>query len=344
MRVAGLPRAFYYVGRHAPPSLSAKAKERWHLVSCFQALHSKGIGSKEASKILGVPRSTLFRWQRRLTERGPIGLEDSSRRPRRVRQPTWGEELVQAVLRLREQYPRWGKEKLVALLKKGGSCTSASTVGRILKKLKERGVLREPPRNRTSAKRRYKVRPYAVRKPKEYRAERPGDLVEIDTLDVRPLPGVVLKHFTARDVVSRWDVVEAHTRATANTASAFLDSLQSRMPFPVKAIQVDGGSEFQAAFEQACQQRGLRLFVLPPHSPKLNGHVERAHRTHTEEFYQLYDGDLNIPALNQALLAWELTYNSIRPHQALDYNTPAQYLTKHHPELVPKIARLSHMY
>ena len=61
---------------------------------------------------------------------------------------------------------------------------------------------------------------------------------------MRPLPGVVLKHFTARDVVSRWDVLEVHTRATATTAKAFLDTLQDRLPFPLKAIQVDGGSEF----------------------------------------------------------------------------------------------------
>ena len=45
---------------------------------------------------------------------------------------------------------------------------------------------------------------------------------------------------------------------------------------------MDGGSEFMAGFERACQEAGIRLFVLPPHSPKLNGHVERANRTHTE--------------------------------------------------------------
>jgi hypothetical protein len=45
---------------------------------------------------------------------------------------------------------------------------------------------------------------------------------------------------------------------------------------------VDGGGEFAAAFEQACQQKELLLFVLPPKSPKLNAHVERSHRTHNE--------------------------------------------------------------
>ena len=114
-----------------------------------------------------------------------------------------------------------------------------------------------------------------------------------DTLDVRPLPGVVLKHFTARDVVSRWGVLGVHTRATATIAQGFLDSLIRRMPFPIKAVQVEGGSEFQAMFEEACWEKSIPLLVLPPRSPKLNGHVEGAHRTHREELYEVYDGDLS---------------------------------------------------
>lgn len=43
----------------------------------------------------------------------------------------------------------------------------------------------------------------------------PGDLVQVDTLDVRPLPTVKSKHFTARDMTSRWDVIQAYRRATA---------------------------------------------------------------------------------------------------------------------------------
>ena len=60
-------------------------------------------------------------------------------------------------------------------------------------------------------------------------------------------------------------------------------------PFPVRGIQVDGGSEFRAAFEEACQSRGLNLFVLPPKGPQLNGHVERAQGSWRYEFYAAYD-------------------------------------------------------
>ena len=121
-------------------------------------------------------------------------------------------------------------------------------------------------------------------KPKQYTVFASRDLVEVATLDVRPVRGEVFKQFTAHDVISRWDVPQAHSRAKAQTATQFLDTLQHRMPFPIRALQVDGGSEFAAEFEPACQQRGLHPFVLPPRSPKPDGVVERVNRTHTEEF------------------------------------------------------------
>ncbi|MFI5322766.1 MAG: integrase core domain-containing protein [Thermodesulfobacteriota bacterium] len=199
---------------------------------------------------------------------------------------------------------------------KEGFKTSASTVGRIIRYLKHRGDLVEPKINYISAKRRPK-RPYAIRKPKDHEARDPGDIVQVDTLDIRPTPGVILKQFTARDVISKWDVMEARVRATSRTAKEFLDTVQRNMPFNVRAIQVDGGSEFYSEFEQECERTGIKLFVLPPKSPKLNGCVERAQRTHTEEFYEVNDCPWTVPELNRELGHWNYIYNCVRPHQAL---------------------------
>ena len=131
--------------------------------------------------------------------------------------------------------------------------------------------------------------------------------------------------YNPKNIVS----LEAHSRATSNTASGFIGVLLERMPFPIKAIQVDGGAEFQDAFEEECQRRGIKLFVLPPRSPKLNGHVEKAQRTHTEEFYEVTEASFEIPELNKALLKWEEVYNTIRPHQALGYLTPLEFLEQY---------------
>jgi transposase InsO family protein len=285
-----------------------------------------GRNARLTCRHFDISPQTFYRWRRRYHPNRLQSLEQRSRRPQQVRQPTWSVELAQAVLALRQQYPRWGKDKLTVLLRDAGWAVSTSMVGRILRSLKERGLVVEPPRAGVAVRRPRPPRPYAVRKPREYQAKLPGDIVQVDTLDLRPLPGVSLKHFTARDVVSRWDVLEVHTRATARTAATFLDAIQERMPFPVRAIQVDGGSEFQADFEAACQQRGIRLFVLPPRSPKLNGHVERAQRTHTEEFYEVWDLDWSIPALNRQLRAWEEIYDTVRPHQSHGQRTPQRFL------------------
>lgn len=322
MRGAFLPR-LERLARLGGAVLSSVAKRRLEWIDWYR---SHGENARRTCRHFSISPDTFYRWLRRYDGRDLTRLEDRSHRPRRLRQPTWSPKLAAEVLRLREQFPRWGKDKLVILLRREGWQVSTSMVGRIIGSLKARGVLREPPRHAISAKKRRWLRPYAVRKPKQYQPRQPGDLVELDTLDVRPLPGVVLKHFTARDVVSRWDVLGAHRRATSTAATSFLDQLQKRMPFPVRAIQVDGGSEFAAAFEDACRQRNIRLFVLPPRSPKLNGSVERAQRTHTEEFYELYQGNLQIGPLNHALQKWEDTYNRRRPHQALGYLTPSQFL------------------
>ena len=275
----------------------------------------------------GISRQTFYRWLKRYEPLDLTTLEERSHCPRRRRQPTWSFPLAEKVLLLRLQFPRWGKDKLAVLLRRQKVSISVSMVGRILNQLQQQGRLVEPPRSGVPGSRRaLRPRPYAVRKPKQYAASEPGDLVDVDSLDVRPIPGVVFKQFTARDVVSRWDVIQAHPRATAQTAAQFLDTLQHRMPFPIRAVQVDGGSEFAAEFELACQQRGLHLFVLPPRSPKLNGAVERANRTHTEEFYQVTACSLEMKKLNRELRQWERIYNTVRPHQALGYLTPLQFL------------------
>lgn len=93
-------------------------------------------------RYFGISRQTFYRWKRRYDPGGLHTLEERTRRPKRLRQPTWSRELALAVLHLREQYPRWGKDKLGVLPREGGWQVSTSMVGRILSSLKALGVLR----------------------------------------------------------------------------------------------------------------------------------------------------------------------------------------------------------
>lgn len=289
--------------------------------------YSKNRNARLTCRYFGISPKTFYRWKNRFDPYDLTTLEEESRRPRHVRQPQSPAAVVDAILELRTQYPRWGKKKLVVLLARKGLKVSASTVGRVMNRLKARGVLVEP-LNVTQAKlarrRRWKPR-YAVRKPKDYRSLAPGDLVEVDTLQIRFVPGEIRYQFSARDVVCRYDVIRAYTRQTSIKAAHFLHYLRKKFPYPIRAIQIDGGSEFKDQFEEECKAKKIPLFVLPPKSPKLNGHVERSNRTHREEFYEVYDVDLNLEEHNKQLAKWEHIYNYIRPHESLDYLTPYQY-------------------
>ena len=324
MIVFSIAKGFHRVSKKTPPELTQKELDRLRAITIWQ--ETKDISL--VCNTFGISRATLYRWIKQFDPKDLNSLKEQSRRPKRLRKPRWDYKLIMAIKELREHYPRWGKDKLIVLLREQGWKTSTSTVGRILKYLKRRGDIIETKRRSISARRKVK-RFYAQRKPKDYLPCSPGDLVQIDTLDIRPLPWIILKQFTARDVISKWDVLEVRSRATAKTAKEFIDTLQRRMPFKIKAIQVDGGSEFYAEFEHVCKAKGIRLFVLPPKSPKLNGAVERANRTHTEEFYEVNDCSWTVPELNNQLIRWEYIYNCVRPHHSLRHITPLQFLKAH---------------
>ncbi len=247
------------VPRHrlpAAPALSREAKKR---LAWFDDAQTHSVS--QTCRHFGIARSLFSYWLPRDDPRDLTNLEERSSRPRRVRQRQWNAAPLAAVRQAREQYPRGGKAKLAVVLARAGLDLSVSTVGRILSDLKRRGLLAEPRRVRHP-------RTPAQRTPKEVTLPReaPGDLIESDTMHLYPAPGVVRYHCSAVDVVSRWGVVGVRRVATAGTAKEFLAEVHARMPFAISTLQIDGGSEWMAEFEQACQDARLPLWVLPPRS------------------------------------------------------------------------------
>ncbi len=326
MQVFGLPRHVIRAGalasRIAAKSVSSEAALRLDAVRRWQKARAAGLSADEAAMAVGVSRATLYRWASR--------PEPLSRRPRHVRRPQWSPALAQAVEELRADNPMWGKRKLARLIGREGFAASVSTVGRILAALMRRGrVTPVATLRRKPGGRRFRLmrRRHAKRLPKGLRPTRPGQMVQIDTVFVNLAPGRAVKHFTAYDPVAKWTVAGVAGRATAHLAAAFLDRVIADMPFKVHGIQVDGGSEFMAGFEQACQDKGLDLFVLPPKRPQLNGAVERCNGAWRYEFYAVHDLPHQIDRLQPFVDAFAHRYNHYRPHDALDGQTPAEYLS-----------------
>lgn len=156
-----IPGTRHLTGLGVELSKPARQRLKW-----FDYYNAHDRNARLTCRYFGISPQTFYRWKRRYNPDHLQSLEDRSRRPKHLRQHTWSVELAQAVLRLRERYPRWGKDKLVILLREEGWQVSTSMVGRIIRHLKQRGLLQEPIRNRVSAHRRTLKRPYAVRKPK----------------------------------------------------------------------------------------------------------------------------------------------------------------------------------
>jgi transposase InsO family protein len=306
------------VARNPAPSLSPRAKQR---LLWFDVYARNGRNAVATCRLLGISRSTFYTWKRRYDPKHLSSLEDRSRRPHTVRSRHWTTREVTAVRDLRRKYPRWGKLKLQTLLAHNGLVLSVSKVGRILAYLRASGQLVDPPAVLRRQQRSWS-RNYARRKPRDYTAEAPGDLLQLDTVDYRPVPSTVLKQFTFIDVHSRYLATFGASNATAHSARRALISALERFPFHVRAIQVDGGSEFMSVFEDACRELGLDLFVLPPRSPKLNGRVERANRTTREECHDCSTSPPTVAGLVHDLARYDRVYNRIRPHQALGLITP----------------------
>ena len=214
---------------------------------------------------------------------------------------------------LRRTFPAWGKDKLGPILQSQGYRVSLSTVGRILAYLKGRGEIGPVPLRRASRRRRRKGRPWALPLPKGYRPKAPGELVQIDTLVVSPLPGATIRQITAQDLVSRWGVAQVCRRATAQATRGFLGQMLQRFPFPVQAMQVDGGSELGAQFEAECQRLGIKLFLTPPREehPELGPHPLLSHMYGTStrragpraRYGQAFSGGLGVVTWNDSLVA-----------------------------------------
>lgn len=115
-----------------PVELSKRAR---HRLRWFDYHQSHGNNARLTCRYFGISPQTFYRWKRRYDPKHLESLEDRSHRPRHLRQPTASWELVAAVLKVREQYPRWGKDKLVVLLCQQGYRVSTSMVGRIIRHL-----------------------------------------------------------------------------------------------------------------------------------------------------------------------------------------------------------------
>ena len=293
--------------------------ERKKLLEDWKRLKHRKVPDREIEIVLNFSRSQYYRVKKYYKTKGDSGLIKKSTRPHNLRPSKISQPLKERILQLRQQYPSYGKFKIFHLLKNDFSI-SESSVGRVISDLLHRGAIQHSPAYRP--KRRARVfkghaQKWVYGMPKEF----PGTLVQIDHMTT---PSGV-KEFHAIDPVTKYMVASVYKNATSLCATDFLHHVIKEMPFDIRSIQVDGGSEFMAEFEESCRLLKIPLYVLPPKRPQYNGGVERSNGIIKDEFYALFAVPSNLSEHNTLLQDFVCHYNSIRPHGSLDGQPPLGY-------------------
>jgi len=302
------------------------AFQRERILRKVDELVADGMRRAKAVAFMEAPKSTYYDWRKAHRRGGVKALVPKSTAPRRVRRRRWTNRDRRRVERERQRRPWAGRAAIHAIPARRHTdfAISAATVGRIIRKAVDAGRLRPAAHceGRAGPKRRRTFDGHAQRLKPGMKAAQPGELVQIDHMTVHA-DGRTLKQFHAKDPITKALHARACSGATARAAASFLDEAARRMP--IRSVQVDGGSEFMADFEEAYRRRGPPLHVLPPRRPDLNGSVERSNRTLRTEFRSTYAGELTVRAVNEALRDYLDDYHEVRPHQALGWLTPNQF-------------------
>jgi len=268
----------------------------------------------------GISRETGHKWLQRFREFGYDGLEEHSRRPRRSPRAT-GEEVVMAVLELREAHPTWGPKKLVELLHKRlkGEAPSRATIARILKRFGQ-------------VRRRKRKAPVSVlERAPDVQAEAPNEVWTVDFKGWwRAGDGTRCDPLTVRDAYSRFVLAAKLVRATTvEVVRAEFERLFRRYGVP-QAIQCDNGEPFISVQSRAGLTRlsawwvslGITIVRSRPGCPQDNGGHERMHRD-LKASVQTYP-TWNRLREQRALDRWRQEFNHVRPHEALQGKTPGE--------------------
>ena len=305
--------------------LSKKACQRLNWIIYY---HTKAnCNAKLTCRHFGLTRSVWYYWFKRFREDNLRSLEDNSRAPIRTRQKEYTPNQYERIIKLRKQYIRYGKAKLLRLYQKEYpsdmnisewkiQCIIQSA--RIYYNANKQGKINKK-RARSQAKKRItelKTRPKS------------GYLLCLDTI-VKYWNGQKRYILTAIDKYTKVAFASMYLHHSSLSASDFLLRLYYLLDGKIDNIQTDNGSEFMKHFDKACNELKLNRYFSRVRTPRDNGSNERFNRTLKEEFISLGNMTEDIDLFNQRLADWLIEYNFNRPHQTLEYLSPVEFSGKY---------------
>lgn len=280
----------------------------------------------------GISRKTGYKWLRRYDEEGDLGLEDRSRRPHQSPRKT-APKTEHIVLKVREQHPAWGGRKIRRRLKDLGceNVPSASTITAIL--YRHGCIDPEESQKRQMLKR--------------FEMEEPNQLWQMDFKGPFWIAGKKCHPLTVLDDHSRYLVgLFACENQQKETVEGHLTTVFRRYGMP-EAFLIDNAGPWGPSSAESYYTKlnvwmirlKIKIIHSRPYHPQTLGKDERLHRTLKAEVLKQHSFN-DFPTCQICLSAWQDTYNHIRPHEALDLDTPSSHYVpsqRPFPEKLPPI-------
>jgi putative transposase len=227
---------------------------------------------------------------------------------------------LELMRRIDAQYletPFYGWPKMTAALRAQGYAVNGKRVRRLMRQMGLQAVtIRKHPTTSTPGQRIY---PYLLR---DVTIEHPNQVWCADITYV-PMPLGFLYLVAIMDWFSRYVVAWALSNSLEGSfcRTALQQALRSGTP---TIFNTDQGSQFTAhTFTTLLETAGVQISMDGRGRVFDNIFIERLWRTAKYEHLYLYDYE-TVPAVMQGLDGYFQFYNTVRPHQSLQYRTPAE--------------------
>jgi len=300
--------------------VSDPAKFRLHVLN-----HYYLYGLRSTLNAFGVKKSTLYDWKNIFEKSGKklFSLVPKSTRPKQTRIMVVDWRLEAFIRVMREQYGSLSKYKLRLFLNEyaktlGITSYGCTKIGKILKRKHyyfDKGT-------KIKTKRKKWPYPRIKRSPKQ---TIPG-YIEVDSITVYLL-GKKYYFICFIDIYTKYAWCKLAANLSSRQAKQALIEFQNQLTYSIREIQTDNGSEFFDEFHQYLEEQNIIHNFIYPHSPKINGIVERFNRTIQDEFINRNDHlGIDQDKFNLDLVKYLDWYNTQRPHHSLGLVSPMTFI------------------
>ncbi len=291
---------------------------------------AREVGIKKTAREYNTSPHVVRKWKRRYEEEGKNGLEDRSRRPKRMPRAI-GEEEKEKIVKLRKKYKRLGARQVKRI---EGLDISEKTIRKIWR---EAGVSRRRRRKKSEVKKnlREKKREYKLYERASEDTKELGDIPEYYVnMKRKKLPRIQYTHREVSTGIMFMGFGDERSLQHSTIFAIYINRhLEAYGLLPEESIrQTDNGSEYIGSWNAKKESsytkeinriKGQRHVTIFPGAKTCQSDVETVHNIVEMEFYEIEgEGFKDREDFMEKAYSYQLFFNFERPNTYKEDKTP----------------------